>query len=102
MRLLFRWPTSPTLRRPRRRTAVLQGQRPSVLLHQAHLFEDVAPICQWLCEIADGADDILITVYAEWEDRYEAEGEPRMTLDHRGRPVALILVSKDAQDVGFK
>jgi hypothetical protein len=44
---------------------------------------------QWLGKVADGAHDIFVTVYAERDNRDEAEGEPRVPLDDGGGPVAL-------------
>ena len=35
-----------------------------------------------MCEVADGADDVFVSVDTEWEDRDEAEGEPRVALDY--------------------
>lgn len=29
-----------------------------------------------MCEIADGADDVFVSVEGEWDDGDEAEGEP--------------------------
>lgn len=37
-------------------------------------------ILQWLCKIANRADDIFVSVEAEWEDGDEAKGEPRIAL----------------------
>ena len=42
-----------------------------------------------LGEVADAANDIFVTVYAEWEDRNEAECEPRIALDNPGLEISL-------------
>jgi hypothetical protein len=54
-----------------------------------HLLDHVASVRQWLCEVADGAHDIFVAVYAERDDGDEAEREPRVALDDRRGPVTL-------------
>jgi len=65
------------------------------VLHLPRLFDDISTIGQGLREVANGANDILITVYAEWEDWDEAESEPWVAFDHSGRVVAAIATLAD-------
>jgi hypothetical protein len=46
-----------------------------------------------LREIADAANNIFVSVNAEWEDGDEAECEPGIPLDHSRGPVPLEAVS---------
>ena len=49
----------------------------------------ILSVLQRLRKVADRADDVFVAFHAEWEDGDEAEGEPRVSLDHSGREVAL-------------
>lgn len=51
----------------------------------------IRTILEWLSESADWADDVLVGVHGEWENWYEAEGEPVPTLLDVGGVVSAVM-----------
>ena len=68
-----------------RRRLVLQRHSYTI-----HLSYHILAVLQWLCKVADGTHDIFVTMEAEWEDGYKAEGKPRIALYYSRGVVALV------------
>ncbi len=62
-----------------------------------YLCHYILSVLQRLREIADAANNVFVSVNAEWEDGDEAECEPGIPLDHSRGPVALEAVSTKKQ-----
>ena len=60
------------------------------------LVHHISAVLKGLREPADRADNIFVAVDAEWDYRNEAEGKPRLNLDHARRIVALDFVRKES------
>lgn len=58
-------------------------------MHHFRLSDHIWTVLEGFCESADRADNVVVAVDAEGDDGNEAEGKPRLTLDHTCRIVAL-------------